>query len=550
MPGILFTGLSEKNSQNYQITERGLHMSRITLPIIYQDHMMLQREKDILVQGTCASGSSVTLLLDTVKRTTAVADGKFQCILPPQTAGRHKALLFFVDREDIPDLIIEDISIGDIWLAAGQSNMEFFLRYDAHWNTTKGIPRNEDIHMFQMPRIAFEGQKRCLPDSGYWFQEGDKAWASFSAPGYSFSRNLQPHLGVPVGIIGCNWGGTPACAWIKEDYLSQEPLTLFQKEYQAEVTHMSPKELEIESMRCWAFEDSYRHQLEWRSMMYGLTLEEQQFWMKEHKKDPVLPMGPYHHYRPSGLYHTMVEKLAPFSLKGILWYQGESDSGHAAIYDSTMEALIQCFRDTFQDSSLPFLFAQLAPFGVWLDCTGEHYEIIREKQDYVSRHVRNTAMISLMDLGMYEDIHPKFKMEVGHRFALLARGNVYGEQLLCESPEIASITLKSHTLILKCSHSGDGLYTVGAPEKEFRLLCDDEACQITQCDVMSNQIILTFRYPESARTGSGDDSIESSCPTGKTLILSYAYQPYCNGNIWNSIGLPLKPYRQLVALSR
>ena len=521
-------------------------MKRIQLPFIYQNHMMLQREKELLICGTCLTGRTVKIQLDTTTETVSVEKGQFCCHFPAQSAGVGKILTFYVDHENEPEITISDISIGELWLAAGQSNMEYFLRYDAHWNDTKKLPPNKNIRMFNMPQIAYEGQERDLPDSGYWFEEGDKAWAVFSAPGYYFARNIQPALDVPVGIIGCNWGGTPACAWMAESYLEKEPLSIFVKEYLDSVQNKSEDAMNQESMDAWAFEDSYHHQLEWRTMMYGLTLEEQAQWMEIHKADPVLPLGPYHHYRPSGLYHTMIEKLAPFSLKGILWYQGESDSGHAEIYDQTMTSLIACFRDAFADSTLPFLFTQLAPFGVWLDCTGENYEIIREKQDYVSKHVPHTAMISLMDLGMYEDIHPKHKREVGRRLALLARGSVYGESLLCESPELLSATLENCTITLDFAHAGTGLIWEGTPEKEFRITYQQQACFIYGCYVNQSKIIFTFSLPKTAIYSNTANSLPESTPcfdaTDTTYEVSYCYQPYCSGNIWNNKKLPLKPF--------
>ena len=511
-------------------------MSCITLPIIFQDHMVLQQQKDIFIQGTCSSAGQLTIQFDAIQIAVPVIQNKFQCTFPAQEAGYHHTISFYLENNTEPEVVLKDISIGDVWLAAGQSNMEYFLRYDAHWNDTKRLPKNNHIHMFNMPQIAFEGQQRDLPDSGYWFQEGDSAWGTFSAPGYYFVRNLQPHLDIPVAVIGCNWGGTPACAWMEEHYLSKEPLTIFQKEYLEAISNVSSEKLKEESLRSWAFEDNYHHQIEWRAMMYGLTYEEQQVWMKEHASDPVLPMGPYHHYRPSGLYHTMIEKLAPFSLKGILWYQGESDSGHADIYDQTMTALIQCYRDTFQDADLPFLFAQLAPFRVWLDCIGDHYEIVRQMQDNVSKAIPHTGMISLMDLGMYEDIHPKFKREVGERFALLARGTVYGENILCESPEVISTSLNHNSITLTCTNFGKGLTSDAEPAREFSLSVNGKNIEILQCDVKESEINLSFDY-------SVDKTLSAS------FTLSYCYQPYCNGNIWNSAGLPLKPFHQIISLS-
>lgn len=122
------------------------------------------------------------------------------------------------------------------------------------------------------------------------------------------------------------------------------------------------EQLKAESLSGWEYEDDYHHQMEWRTVMYGLSESEQKEWEKQHSDEPLLPMGPYHHYRPCGLYQTMVLPIAPFTIKGILWYQGESDSGHPQIYDTMMCQLIQCWRDTFRAPDLPFLFVQLAPF--------------------------------------------------------------------------------------------------------------------------------------------------------------------------------------------
>ena len=156
-----------------------------------------------------------------------------------------------------------------------------------------------------------------------------------------------------------------------EETLNHPPLNIFLKEYQQACAAVSPDFLYDYSMECWKYENSYRHQLEWRAVMYGLTSAEQELWLQEHKNDPVLPMGHYHHYRPAGLYHTMIQKIAPIAVKGFLWYQGESDAGHAEIYDQTLSALISCFRRIWKDEELPFLFVQLAPFRKWLDCSDD-----------------------------------------------------------------------------------------------------------------------------------------------------------------------------------
>ena len=513
-------------------------MSQILLPDLFQDHMMLQRDKPLHIWGKAPEAAHITVRLDDTAVSCPVSDGRFSCLLPAQSAGQEKTLLFFTDREAEPALSLSHIAIGDIWMACGQSNMEYFLRYDAHWQDTKKGPRNSEIHMYNCPRIAYEGQVRDQPECGYWFGEDDPAWPLFSAPGYSFARNLQPELNVPVGVIGCNWGGTPACAWMDEAHLSVPPLTVFEQEYRNELSGVSMAELEEISRKAWAFEDSYRHQLEWRAMMYGMTEEEQQLWEKEHREDPVLPMGPWHHYRPAGLYHTMIRSIAPFTIKGFLWYQGESDSGHADIYDRTVTALIDCFRKTWQDETLPFLFVQLAPFGKWLECTGEHYAVVRDRQEKVSKTVLGAAMISIMDLGMYEDIHPKHKMEVGRRLALLARGKVYGSPILCESPEIASASRDGQTVKLTFLHTGDGLRADEQGAESFRISQSKVPLTVSAFSVRGDSVLLTLE-----RQAPGSPADPSADGPDDTLDISYAQEDYCQVHIWNSAGLPVKPFR-------
>ncbi|MDO5135588.1 MAG: sialate O-acetylesterase [Eubacteriales bacterium] len=516
-------------------------MASIHLSILYQDHMLLQREKPLTICGRAdAPLRQITVVLGDVSASAPVQNGAFSCVLPPQPAGEELTLSFYGDGGKTPLAVFSHVSLGDIWMACGQSNMEFFLRYDAHWNDTRVIPRNPGIHMFNVPRIAYQGQKRVQPECGRWFLEGDPAWPLFSAPGYSFARSLQPFLKAPVGIIGCNWGGTPASSWMEEESLSKPPLDIFLKEYQEAASALPYEELKRQSQEGWAFEDSYRHQLEWRAMMYGLTWEEQLEWQREHSKDPVLPMGPWHQWRPCGLYHTMLKQLAGFSIKGILWYQGESDSGHADIYDQTLTALIRSFRTLFQDPQLPFLMVQLAPFGKWLDCTGENYTLIRQMQEKVSRAVPGCHMVSIMDLGSYEDIHPKHKMEIGRRLALMARGEVYHEKVLCHSPELFFCSRKGNTITLTFRHARGGLF--GDPSRR-------EAFRISPVPLVYPFSEETPLIPIKSMTIHEDRlflTLENA--PRSPLYLSFAQEDYCEVHLWNKAGLPIRPFSCQVPL--
>ncbi len=504
-------------------------MSVIHLPSLFQDYMILQRDKPIHIWGSIENVEVLSISLGEIVIQTNVSDDHFHCLFPAQSAGRGLTLSFFAGMSTTPDallLTIQDVSIGDIFMAGGQSNMEYFLRYDANWQDTKRLPRNSDIHMFNVPQIAYEGQVKHLPSSGFWFGEGDAAWAEFSAPGYAFARHLQEDLQVPIGIIGCNWGGTPACAWMDEAHLKDPELSVFNREYEAELARWDPEELKEKSLAGIAFEDSYRHQIEWRAMVYGLTWEEQVEWMRQHEGEPEIPMGPYHHYRPSGLYHTMLETIAPFSIKGFLWYQGESDSAHAVLYRKTFSSLIDCFRKTWQDEDLPFLFVQLAPFARWLACTGDHYTEVRESQEYVAKHIPKAYMASIMDLGMHDDIHPKHKMEVGRRLALLARGYVYGEDILCDAPAPAAVTRNEKEVRIRFAHAGDGLTDDGMGTSAFVCTQNASILTIRGHQIHGDEMVLLF------------DHLDADIP----VQIDFARQDFCEVHLWNSAGLSAKPF--------
>ena len=529
-------------------------MPKIKLPAIYASHMTLQRDKVLHVEGTAEGCASVRILLDGVSSRAAVVDGHFTCAVGPFPAGTGKTLQIFADDQTQPLLTLGDIQIGDIWLACGQSNMEYFLRYDADWNYTKKQEHNPLIRMYNVPQIAFAGQDRHPFGSGYWFEEGDPAWAVFSAPGYHFARVIQPDAGVPVAIVGCNWGGTPACAWTPLSSFSEEPLNIYLKEYEEAVSMYSPEELKRLSEEGLAFENSYRHELEWRTMMYGLTEEEQQLWMKEHEGDPAIPMGPWHPWRPGGLYETMVLPVSTLSVKGVLWYQGESDSGHGDLYDRTMTALIRSFRDTWKEPELPFLFVQLAPFGKWLDCGNEGYAQVRAAQDTVSGTVPGTAMASIMDLGSYEDIHPKFKMEVGRRLALLALKYVYGRDILADPPFCSAACAKAQEdgsllIHMEIANTGEELYADDTPGEGFRIFtgqvrltpagssCDGQELSGFECCIKDRGLQILLSSEDAAQAAAAG-----------TLWISYDEENYCTAHIWNSAGLSMKPFRICVNL--
>lgn len=466
---------------------------------IFQDGMLFQRDKGIVLWGYAAPDTHVTVSLYREKDAHAeekavlsgcstadaeqalspysiaktepllsgcsVADenGNFRIILPPREAGENYLLCVDFDSAPEESVRLSRIGFGDIWLAGGQSNMEFFLKYDRDWEETKKLPPNPRIRMYNVPQRAFAGHTTHNKTGyGYWFDDRDPALETFSAPAYRFAREVQAATGIPIGIIGCNWGGSSASTWVDKEVLSAPPLDRYLKEYEEAVAGIPAKKLAADSLAGWEFEDSAGHAADFEPLLYGRDRDWQLNYMKIHAGEPAVPMGPYHFNRPSGLYRTMLSELIPFSIKGVLWYQGESDAGdYALLYDKLLTGLIESWRLAWDDD-FPFLIVQLAPFGQWLDCDSRGYTTVREKQAYVSQNIPGVHMAAIMDLGSYYDIHPKEKMEVGRRLALLARGHVYGEtELLCDPPEaVSAVRVGDRQIAVNFRHA-DGLFSDG-----------------------------------------------------------------------------------------
>lgn len=538
---------------------------------IFGNGMLFQREKEIVLWGTARPNTSVTVSfyreadISADKyysanakpvlcgESTADESGKFSITLPPQKAGEGYYLHVAFESTPEASIILDHIGFGDIWLAGGQSNMEFFLKYDKDWESTKKLPRNPHIRMYNVPQRAFTGHaSHNKTGYGYWFDDSDPAIETFSAPAYSFAREIQETTNIPIGIIGCNWGGSTASAWVEDEVLAAPPLDRYLKEYATAVSEIPPEKLARDSLTAWRFEDSAEHGADFEPLLYGRGRDWQLAYMEQHKNDPIIPMGPWNLNRPSGLYHTMLSSLIPLPIKGVLWYQGESDAGdHAFMYDRLLTALIENWRRKWQDS-FPFLIVQLAPFGVWLDCDSQGYAMVREKQAAVARTVPNVYMASIMDLGSYYDIHPKEKMEVGRRLALLARGHVYGEKdLLCDSPEAVSASWLNDSQIAVAFRHGDGLFAADKPS-DWRISLREPKTPQDEVpaakDESSGQNVYAKEWDaEPAKVTVENDRVILTLPAPvadkqSPVWVSLGWDDYAEIHIFNRAGLSAAPF--------
>lgn len=512
-------------------------MIRFSAAEIFQKGMVFQREKPIVVFGRAERGDRVRVslydrhggLLDE-RNCSAEKDDTYTVSLASMPAYRD-AKLVIVNESSQQTIVINPVHIGEVWIACGQSNMEFFNKYDKDWERTKKLTANPDIHFYNVPQRAFAGHETHNGPGrdgyGKWLKDKEKGYENFSAPGYSFARAIQAKLKVPVGIIGCNWGGTTASAWVPESVLSVQPLHRYIEEYDAAVASMDSETLKKQSLEAWAAIDDPAGYKRFEPFLYGQDRKAQLKFVTDTKDDLVVPMGPYNENRPSGLYETMLSTIIPYSIRGALWYQGESDSGDRAdMYGELLSGLIKSWRKEWNDD-FPFLLVQLAPFKEWLACTNDDYRVVREKQQQVADAMEGVYMTSIMDIGNYYDIHPKEKMEVGKRLAGLALSHVYKslQPEETDNPRIDKAYISGHQIILTFNNAQS--LTKQSDDNTIFALHNKKKVVPDSVAISENKVVLEF----NTDIDKSDD-----------LRIAMGWEDYGALYIKNEHGLPIAPF--------
>lgn len=505
--------------------------------MIFGSNMVLQRQKDIKIWGAGTPGETITAILkgkeiaESKAKAVIAEDGNWYITLPSQEAGRGFELMITDGKES---LSFDNISIGEVWLAGGQSNMEYFLEYDAEKDNVLNGDMNSDIRFFDYPEVSYEGQleEHDYSHFGIWRTCTKNDLPYFSAVGYYFAQNLQHVLDIPIAIVGCNWGGTPACAWMDPEYLRDNEGKAWLDLYEEGL-----KKLDVEAYKA-AYRanplndhsDPFSNQMMAKLMFPGYSREEQAELLKmmagEHGTVALPQVGPYSEYRPGGLYEMMLKKVAPYPIRGVIWYQGESDEGKAELYKTVLSKMIECWRDLW-DEQFPFLFVQLAPFGEFMGGNGNRYPELREQQEMVSKIVSNTWMISSSDAGMEWDIHPKYKKPIGTRLALLARGHVYGENLLCDPPKF-----------LNAERISDGIRITFQNAEGFHVKGDKVNALVIKNPEGNELATSKISVVEDSLLLSGDFPIN--------VTISFAMTGYYEVNLYNKLGNPAIPFEVTV----
>lgn len=477
-------------------TLTGESLADVRLSSIFADGMVLQRERPVRVWGKANPGEAVTVRFRAEERK-AVADalGRWEVFLKPGAAGGPFELT--IQGNNL--IRLADVLVGEVWLASGQSNME--------WRVSASNDAEREIAAANYPQIRFYKVEHVVADAprddvkAAWQAVTPQTIGALSAVGYFFARHLHQQLKVPVAILQAPWGGTPVESWISPSALAADPALLPAYSYWARILENHPAAM----------------------IRYEQAVAK---WEANGSKGarPGIPAGPGHPHAPSTLWNGMIAPIVPYAIAGAIWYQGESNGSkeRAPVYHRLFSAMITDWRRAWGQGDFPFLFVQLANFGKVGGVSG--WPELREAQLQTLR-LKNTAMAVTIDIGESADIHPKNKQDVGLRLALSARSLAYGEKLVHSGPLFRQQTIEDGTLRLFFDHIGGGLVARGGELKGFEIAGADGRFVAATARIDGATIVVSspeVPLPTQARYGWADDPVTT---------------------LTNREGLPASPFR-------
>lgn len=454
----------------------------VKLPSVFTDHMVLQRDKPLPVWGKAAPGEEVTVEFAGQKKTAkADASGKWMVKLDPMPANAEPQVL------KAGNVSVQDVLVGEVWLASGQSNMEWEMQMKPDSKADIPNTTHPNLRLIEIPKTVALTPQDDVPAA--WARSTPESAASFSAVGYYYGLKLHEELKVPVGIIQSAWGGTRIEPWTSLAGFDAVPEL---KSFVASLRSQSPGD---EAYR--AANEKHLAAVEKWSLGVRAALEKKE-------KVPAMPAQPATLNAGSGtptvLYNAMIHPLVPFAIRGAIWYQGESNHGEGFVYTDKKKALLASWRAVFQQPDLPFYFVQIAPYQYGT----EDVEILAQfwQAQRKCLEIPNTGMAVITDIGEVPDIHPAKKKEVARRLSLLAMSKTYGKSDIDPNgPLYASHKVEGGTIRVKFDHASSGLASRdGKPLTHFEVAGRDGIFQPADAKIEGDSVILSSaKVPQPRR---------------------------------------------------
>lgn len=464
----------------------------LQLSELFTDRMVLQRDCPLVIGGLADTGSKVTVTI-AEKMATAVADnqGKWKVVLEPLTAGTDYTLTISTPNEK---QVFHDVAVGEVWLCSGQSNMEFMLKQTVDAKTTIPAAENASIRLFDM-KANWRTNNVSWPVSAIdsinhlqyfkptqWTLCTPEHAADFSAVAYHFGRMLQDSLKVPVGLICNAVGGSTTESWVDRHSLEMEFPAI---------------------LKDWLHNDFIQG---WARGRAAVNLKNSKEVVKRHP------------YEPCYLFESGILPLKQYPIKGVIWYQGESNAHNMEAHEQLFKLLVKSWRTNWNNADMPFYFVQLSslnrPSWPWF----------RDSQRRLMDEIPFTGMAVSSDYGDSLDVHPRNKRPIGERLARWALAKDYHCQLLPSGPICSSAEASQNEIVVTFRY-GDGLHTFdGHDLRCFELAEVDGIFYPAKAAVQGNQVHVTsdeVKHPRYVR---------------------YGWQPFTRANLVNRDGLPASTF--------
>lgn len=465
----------------------------LKLAPVFTDHMVLQRDKPISIYGKAGANAAIEVSFNHLKlRTTASPEGKWALLFPKMSHGGPYQIQV---RSGQSSIFIKDILIGDVWLCSGQSNMEFPLDQAASGKAElaqlKDMPLLRIIRFKNLAETSNQAWDSVTLGrvndfdyfEGTWSPVNPHTVKSFSAVAYYFGKRITAATGVPVGLVQMAVGGSPVESWINQDVMRKDP------QISAVLTGWRTSALLQDWVRGRA-DVNLKH----------ANHPEQQ-----------------HPFEPGYNYQAGISALTAFPIKGVIWYQGESNAQDAAQYEYAFPLLVNSWRKSW-DYDFPFYYVQLSSIDrpLWPE--------FRDAQRRLQLKIPNTAMAVSLDLGDSLDVHPKRKKEVGARLALLALKNTYHQNIRASGPVPAHVRQVGDKIVL--AFTGARILSTAnkKPLTGFELINDKGQSFRVTGHISGTRVQLCIPKNENIRA------------------VAYAWQPFSRANLVNEARLPASTF--------
>lgn len=495
----------------------------VKLHKIFGDNMVLQRDVEIPIFGYSDGNMPIKITFNGITKTAEVVAGKWKVYFPKMNAGGP----YDITVEETNKVLLNNVMIGDVWICSGQSNMEFRLSYSNAYKNNSVNFNNNNIRFYEVKKAIASTPKDEMPNqSATWQVASKESIKSFSAVAYYFADILEEEIHVPIALIGSYWGNTTVDKWIPKEPLSKDiKLATILDDYENfQAAYPIRKEKLDNEFNEWQAEKlkNPKAKMPWKFKKIHATKgsgEEDDF------------------ARPSALYNAMINPLIEFPIKGVIWYQGESNAKTdemAVFYEYLFSNLIISWREKWA-VNFPFYYVQLASYGkVEQKPSNSVWARLRESQANALK-LKNTGMAVAIDLGEESNIHPTYKKLLGERLALQALKNTYNKNIVSNGPSFKEMKIEGNEIRLMFNNTGSGIiakavlldtHQLNSNELlGFSICGEDKIFVWAKAKIIGNQIIVSnpnVKNPIAVRYG-------------------WADFPLCN--FYNKEGLPATPFR-------